>query len=944
MKTKLGIIVGIITAALLLSPAANAQAPSSIAGDGFLVGITSGTSPLASYGYYVFLTANSGNTYQTIGVYAVTDSVGTYSWSMTSSTTGQLNINDTTDGYTLLGSASFSSANSGGFNVSTVAPVSGYYQNGNFIFASSSAPASLTGKTVVCTISDGLTPFAYTGSFSLQFATSGNTYTVVGDGVHTGGSTGTYSYSLANRSTGKVQINDSLGGAFTVYLGVGDPAHGSYAIVRSAGGFQIGDFVILDTTPPIVSISSPSAQTYSTSRTVTITATASDNIGVTQVDFYDGSTLKGSSSTSPFSYEWDFTAADNGAHIWTARAYDAAGNSTLSSSVTLTTSIDATPPTVTIISPTNGKIVNAASVAVSGTATDPSSPTSGVGGVEVRLNGGSWVNATGTTSWNKTVNLLLGDNSIEARSRDNTGNYSLVSSIFVSFVDTNKPTATITSPTVNQRWSNSVFTVTGTASDNVQVTNISYQLNSAGWNPGTTGNNWSNWTAGVNLTPGTNIIQAYASDAAGNYSPTGSVSFVYVVTNQLSVMTNGQGTISPYPNNAWLEIGRRYTNTAAAINGHKFLNWVIATNWIGGVTNTNASLAFLMQSNLTLTVNFADTNKPVLSITNLVTGQRWSNAVFTVRGKASDNWLVSNVWYQLNSAGWSNAVTANGWTNWSAALNLIPGTNLLQAYAEDSTGNQSATTNVSFVYVVTNRLSVMTNGQGTISPYPNNAWLEIGRNYTNTATAINGHKFASWIVATNWIGGVTNTNAACVFLMQSNLTLTVNFADTNKPTLSLTNPVANSRFAVPAKKVQGTASDNVRVAGVFYQLNTNVWTLAGTTNGYTNWASTIALITGTNTVKAYAVDPTGNYSTTSSVSFYCSNAFVMSLSATQSVASGGLGLNLTVSTGMTCRIDVSTNLLDWSTLTNFTSTNTTMQFRDTAATNNPKRFYRGVVP
>ena len=228
--------------------------------------------------------------------------------------------------------------------------------------------------------------------------------------------------------------------------------------------------------------------------------------------------------------------------------------------------------------------------------------------------------ATGTTSWNKTVNLLLGDNSIEARSRDNTGNYSLVSSIFVSFVDTNKPTATITSPTVNQRWSNSVFTVTGTASDNVQVTNISYQLNSAGWNPGTTGNNWSNWTAGVNLTPGTNIIQAYASDAAGNYSPTGSVSFVYVVTNQLSVMTNGQGTISPYPNNAWLEIGRRYTNTAAAINGHKFLNWVIATNWIGGVTNTNASLAFLMQSNLTLTVNFADTNKPVLSITNLLAG------------------------------------------------------------------------------------------------------------------------------------------------------------------------------------------------------------------------------------------------------------------------------------------------------------------------------------
>ena len=38
-----------------------------------------------------------------------------------------------------------------------------------------------------------------------------------------------------------------------------------------------------------------------------------------------------------------------------------------------------------------------------------------------------------------------------------------------------------------------------------------------------------------------------------------------------------------------------------------------------------------------------DTNKPTVSITNPTAGQRVSNAVFTVKGTASDNWQMSNV-------------------------------------------------------------------------------------------------------------------------------------------------------------------------------------------------------------------------------------------------------------------------------------------------------------
>ena len=193
-----------------------------------------------------------------------------------------------------------------------------------------------------------------------------------------------------------------------------------------------------DTTKPTVSITNPpSARTYTNSQTVVISAAASDNVGVTSVEFYDGAILKGSDTTTAYTFDWSFTDADNGAHVWTARAYDAAGNVSTSSPVTLTVSIDITPPIVLISSPTNGANLVTATPTVSGTASDPGSPTSGLNLVEVRVNGGSWSNATGTASWTRTVALLPCGNTIEARSRDNATNYSAIVSNFVFYTPPN---------------------------------------------------------------------------------------------------------------------------------------------------------------------------------------------------------------------------------------------------------------------------------------------------------------------------------------------------------------------------------------------------------------------------------------------------------------------------------------------------------------------------
>ena len=513
-----------------------------------------------------------------------------------------------------------------------------------------------------------------------------------------------------------------------------------------------------------------------------------------------------------------------------------------------------------------------------------------------------------------------------------------------NFIDTSKPTLSITNLTAGQRITTAGFTVKGTAGDNWQVSNVLCQVNGSGWNSATNINNWTNWAAGVTLVPGTNLVQAYAVDTSGNLSVTSSVSCQYVVTNQLGLQIVGLGTISP--TNQLLEVGRNYSITATPASGFTFIKWMISTNWIGGTITNSPTVQFMMASNLTLQVTFADTTKPTLSVTNLTAGQRVSNAVFTVKGTAGDNWQVSNVLCQVNGGGWNSATNINNWTNWAAGVALVPGTNAVQAYALDTTGNLSPTSSVSFQYVVTNQLGVRAVGLGTINPNYSNAWLEIGRNYSIAASPANGFIATNWTISTNWLGGVKTNNATVQFMMTSNLTLLVTFADVTKPTLTVSSPTAGQHMTNALASLNGTASDNWQVAGVWCQLNSNAWMLVTTTNTYTNWSQTLTLVTGTNTIKAYAVDLGGNFSATNTLSVISSNTFQLQLKFTAALplTSTGLNFSLLVSSNLNGHIQVSTNLLNWLTLTNFAGTNPTLNFRDPAATNSDRRFYRAVIP
>ncbi len=110
------------------------------------------------------------------------------------------------------------------------------------------------------------------------------------------------------------------------------------------------------TLTPTVSITAPvNNAVYNVGDTITINATATVPNGVTlnSVDFYDGATLLGSATTTPFSYVW--TGATVGAHTLTARVNHSAGAAVVSGGVGVT--VNAIPLTAapTLIGP-NGNV------------------------------------------------------------------------------------------------------------------------------------------------------------------------------------------------------------------------------------------------------------------------------------------------------------------------------------------------------------------------------------------------------------------------------------------------------------------------------------------------------------------------------------------------------------------------------------------------------------
>ncbi len=187
-----------------------------------------------------------------------------------------------------------------------------------------------------------------------------------------------------------------------------------------------------DVTAPQVSVVPPGT---TVSGTITLLADASDDNAVATVRFFVDDVLLSSDSTAPFEATWDTTQVTDAEHTLTAEAEDAAGNTALSSAVSVnvdnTLPPDATPPTVTI-APINDPVSGIYPVAIS------ASDDVAVTGVTLSVDGVDIL--TDFTSpyvidWNS-FSTQNGPHTLTARASDAAGNIGVSAAVSVMVSNT----------------------------------------------------------------------------------------------------------------------------------------------------------------------------------------------------------------------------------------------------------------------------------------------------------------------------------------------------------------------------------------------------------------------------------------------------------------------------------------------------------------------------
>ncbi|UZN23580.1 S8 family serine peptidase [bacterium 3DAC] len=178
-----------------------------------------------------------------------------------------------------------------------------------------------------------------------------------------------------------------------------------------------------DTQAPSVSITSPEDGS-TLSGNVTVTVSASDNVGVSKVELYVNDDLYATDTTSPYEFVIDTSKYDDGEYTITAKAYDSAGNSAESSiKVTFSNSSDTeednVAPSVTITSPDDGSSVRGSAVYVYFSVSD----NVGVKSVEVYVDGSLYTSEeVSDGDYYVALSLTRGWHTITVKAYDAAGN------------------------------------------------------------------------------------------------------------------------------------------------------------------------------------------------------------------------------------------------------------------------------------------------------------------------------------------------------------------------------------------------------------------------------------------------------------------------------------------------------------------------------------------
>lgn len=256
---------------------------------------------------------------------------------------------------------------------------------------------------------------------------------------------------------------------------VGTPDIGAYEFGGEewVPGYRAVSVAPSPNTPPVVSITAPANNSsFVQGANVNITANASDNGGITKVEFYNGSTKIGEDLTSPYAYAWNNLPV--GTHSLTARATDNQNATTTSAVIRITVTPSANP-VVSITSPANNaNITPGTNITINATATITGGTISKVEFFNGTTKLGEDATSPYSFVWN---NAPSGSHSLTAKATDATAKSttSTVVNIVVANNVVNVPTVSITSPAANAAFNQgAAISITATASANTSKVEFFY--------------------------------------------------------------------------------------------------------------------------------------------------------------------------------------------------------------------------------------------------------------------------------------------------------------------------------------------------------------------------------------------------------------------------------------------------------------------------------------
>jgi RHS repeat-associated protein len=509
--------------------------------------------------------------------------------------------------------------------------------------------------------------------------------------------------------------------------------------------------------------------------------------------------------------------------------------------------VDTIPPAMSITSPAEGMITSAASVQVSGTATDASP-------MSVTING-SAVTVDASGNFSGTVTLIEGLNTITIVATDAAGNKTTMTRKVTK--DSIPPALVVTTPTDNTITNQTSITLSGTVTDASATT---LTVNGSTVQVGTNGA----FSTSVVLAEGVNTITVVSTDAAGNkttvtrkvrkdtQSPIVNLTSPIdsLLTNQLNVTVSGTVrdstavTLTINGTSVPVGAGGAFSYNLAIIEGLNTIT-LVAIDAAGN------------QTTITRRVR-RDTQAPFVSITSPIDSLLTNQLNVTVSGTVKDSTTI-----QLTVNGESIIVGVGG--TFSSQLALAEGLNTFTVVATDAAGNKTTVTRrvrrdtqAPFVSITSPIDSLITNQvnvtvSGTVK---DSTAVTLTINGTNVPVGVGG-TFSYMAPLNEGLNTITivTTDAAG---NKTTVTRRVR-RDTQSPVVSLTSPIDSLITNQLSITVSGTVADSTVVTLTVKIGSGTPSQLQVGTNG--TFSSQLVLVEGMNTITVVATDAAGNQST-----------------------------------------------------------------------------------